>query len=77
MHLYWRRGTLDVGEGIRKLHLFGEKVAAATKEQAFMLPDGAKYIEWGYSDKSMRFHSSEGKKVNIETRIFFLRTEQS
>ncbi|KAI9289228.1 hypothetical protein BC943DRAFT_300701 [Umbelopsis sp. AD052] len=56
----------DVGEGIRKLNLFGEKVAAATKEQAFILPDGAKYIEWGYSDKSLRFHSSEGKKlINI------------
>jgi hypothetical protein len=56
-------GAIDVGEGIRKLNLFGEKVAAATKEQAFILPDGAKYIEWGYSDKSLRFHSSEGKKV--------------
>jgi beige protein homolog 1 len=60
-------GILDVGESIRKVHLFGEKVAAATKEQAFMLPDGAKYIEWGYSDKSLRFHSSEGKKVYMQS----------
>ncbi|KAI8342552.1 hypothetical protein BC941DRAFT_345396 [Chlamydoabsidia padenii] len=35
----------------------------AACQQAFMIPDGQHFIEWGYSDNSLRLYSTESKKV--------------
>ncbi|KAJ2958896.1 hypothetical protein NQZ79_g5615 [Umbelopsis isabellina] len=53
----------DVDGAIANVSLFDDKVTAATKEQAFMLPDGLRFLEWGYSDKSIRLFSAESKKM--------------
>ena len=55
----------EVEGAIGKIYLFGDKVASATREQAFMLPDGARYVEWGYSDKSLRLFATDTKKVGL------------
>jgi hypothetical protein len=52
-----------VDGAIANVSLFDDRVTAATKEQAFMLPDGLRFLEWGYSDKSIRLFSTESKKV--------------
>ncbi|CAM0141774.1 unnamed protein product [Umbelopsis sp. WA50703] len=53
----------DVDGAIANVSLFDDRVTAATKEQAFMLPDGLRFLEWGYSDKSIRLFSTESKKM--------------
>ncbi|KAI9309603.1 hypothetical protein BJ944DRAFT_154039 [Cunninghamella echinulata] len=48
------------------------RVCVSTRQQLYMPSDGLHYIEWGYSDNSLRLYSSNNNKVNF----FFFKKEK-
>ncbi|KAI8643957.1 hypothetical protein BD408DRAFT_137123 [Parasitella parasitica] len=56
----------DIKQQIEGIDLYNEKLGVTACQQLLMPPDGLRYIEWGFSDNSLRLFSTEtGKLLNI------------
>ncbi|CEP07883.1 hypothetical protein [Parasitella parasitica] len=56
----------DIKQQIESIDLYNAKLGVTACQQLLMPPDGLRYIEWGFSDNSMRLFSTEtGKILNI------------
>ncbi|KAG0176918.1 hypothetical protein DFQ29_005470 [Apophysomyces sp. BC1021] len=56
----------DINRQIGELGLYNDRLGVTSCQQLFMPPDGQRYIEWGYSDNSLRLFSTEsGKLLNV------------
>lgn len=57
---------VDIKQQIESIDLYNEKLGVTSCQQLLMPPDGLRYIEWGFSDNSLRLFSTEsGKLLNI------------
>ncbi|KAL9550165.1 hypothetical protein PS6_005689 [Mucor atramentarius] len=56
----------DIKQQIESIDLYNEKLGVTSCQQLLMPPDGLRYIEWGFSDNSLRLFSTEtGKQLNV------------
>ncbi|KAF7722919.1 hypothetical protein EC973_002599 [Apophysomyces ossiformis] len=56
----------DINRQIGDMGFFNDRLGVTACQQLFMPSDGQKYIEWGYSDNSLRLFATEsGKLLNI------------
>ncbi|GAN06509.1 beige/BEACH domain-containing protein [Mucor ambiguus] len=56
----------DIKQQIESIDLYNEKLGVTSCQQLLMPPDGLRYIEWGFSDNSLRLFSTEtGKLLNV------------
>lgn len=56
---------LDIGCEIGDIGVYNDRLGVAACQQSFLIPDGQHYIEWGYSDNSLRLYSVDSKKVCV------------
>ncbi|OAD02252.1 hypothetical protein MUCCIDRAFT_143984 [Mucor lusitanicus CBS 277.49] len=57
---------IDIKQQIESIDLYNEKLGVTSCQQLLMPPDGLRYIEWGFSDNSLRLFSTEtGKQLNV------------
>lgn len=76
----WRRGhvenctdvfhfiTIDIRCEIGDIGVYNDRLGVAACQQSLMIPDGQHYIEWGYSDNSLRLYSTDSKKVRCKAK---------
>ncbi|KAG1351442.1 hypothetical protein G6F62_002976 [Rhizopus arrhizus] len=56
----------DIKQQIEKIGLYNEKLGVTYCQQLLVPSDGSRYIEWGFSDSSLRLYSTEtGKLLNV------------
>lgn len=63
----WLTMLIDIKRQVGEIGVYNERLGVTACQQLFMPPDGARYIEWGFSDNSLRLISTETGKVHIHT----------
>lgn len=56
---------IDIKRQVGEIGVYNERLGVTACQQLFMPPDGARYIEWGFSDNSLRLISTETGKVHV------------
>lgn len=60
--------SIDIRSEIGDIGVYNDRLGVAACQQSLMIPDGQHYIEWGYSDNSLRLYSTDSKKVKCKTK---------
>ncbi|RCI07112.1 hypothetical protein CU098_000831 [Rhizopus stolonifer] len=56
----------DIKQQIESIGLYSERLGVTYCQQLLMPSDGSRYIEWGFSDSSLRLYATEtGKLLNV------------
>lgn len=56
----------DIKQQVSNIELYNDKLGVTSCQQLLMPSDGLRYIEWGYTDFSLRLYSTEtGKLLNV------------
>lgn len=65
MHLreVLKAGLVDIKQQIESINLFNDKLGVTHCQQILVPSDGSRYIEWGFTDKSMRLYSTDTGKL--------------
>lgn len=57
---------LDIKQQIGRVDLYNDKLGVTSCQQLLMPADGLRYIEWGFTDNSLRLFSTDtGKLLNV------------
>jgi hypothetical protein len=54
---------VDIKQEIESIDIYSDKLGVTSRQQLLMPPDGLRYIEWGFTDNSLRLFSTETGKV--------------
>lgn len=69
--MYHLHKYVDIKQQIASIGIYNERLGVTYCQQLLMPSDGSRYIEWGFSDNSLRLYSTETGKVQIN--VTFLR----
>ncbi|ORX90609.1 beach-domain-containing protein [Basidiobolus meristosporus CBS 931.73] len=56
----------EIGQPVGEIRVIQDRLMAASTQKAFVPPNGTKYVEWGFSDNSLRlFQTDTGKMLSV------------
>lgn len=55
--------TIDIRLQVHDIRLANDRLVAVSTQKILVPPEYTYYVEWGYSDNSLRLHQMDTRKV--------------